>query len=218
MKWNAHTHKANKACCCTVLQKWTSLLVHRSFQSSILHAIHFVVASRSSPVILMGKVVSRIFFLSAFDCSSFFFFFCVARERVSVLPDQNCCAVATSWKNTHMACVGWKKKSTKFIVCFVFFVLIYGWRRRNVRNKNFRPTCKGCPCGVIYSTFRKGLGCSVAKNAISTKRDVVYEILEILVLLMPTGRWQVLNVREKYLRCAVMAKVLWSLPLLWALS
>lgn len=148
MKWNAHTHKANKACCCTVLQKWTSLLVHRSFQLSILHAIHYL----SSQAAVLPSYWWEKWCCAFSFCPPFCFFsflFCVAHERVSVLPDQNCCAVATSWENTHIACVVWKKKSTKFIVCFVFFVLIYGWRRRNVRNKNFRPTCKGCACQLF---------------------------------------------------------------------
>lgn len=82
------------------------------------HAVHCtIVIENCGPVTLMGKRgVVHFFFFVVSSVFLFSLFRTLWEKKISVLPDQNCCTVATL-QNVHASHVGMKKKSTKFIVC-----------------------------------------------------------------------------------------------------
>ncbi|KAK8759011.1 hypothetical protein V5799_003358 [Amblyomma americanum] len=98
-----------------------------SFQSCI-HAIYTYCHRELRSCHIDGKEwYCAFFFLSAP--------FVHSGRNISVLPDQNYCRYLTKKKVHTSPCVGFEKKSTKFIVCLISFMLIYGKRRRNVKIK-----------------------------------------------------------------------------------
>lgn len=122
---HTYTHKTvNKTdLACTVLQNVVNIAAcTHKFPIAYIHthAVHCtIVIENCDPVTLIGKRGVVHFFFSS--SATFFSSFCTLwKKKISVLPDQNCCAVATlHTERTRIPC-GSEKKKYKVYCLFGF--------------------------------------------------------------------------------------------------